>query len=419
MNAVDYFMTLPTSGTGGALILAGQYSSLHVHLLTIRPYIPFPLRLIPVGTIGSSLRKYLAKRLHCSSKRISKKFEGKNYQGKLLYLREDDISEEEFQRKKAHLRGLKTKYLDSVTWAEKSKKPKPKSVPSPTAATPVPSPALEADPANWSLQPGSSSSSHHLSDPGAFGTAQRPQSSASLLATGIDNFTSARNLPTGNPLLASAGGSNVAGLAGLNPLMLRRSTGSGLAPSNYPLHLGHQLQLGSNPLQLGSNPLHFGLGYFGPLPTALGSAPSLDQFLGRNERLPLPQDTMASLSALSPLDAARLQVLQRSFNSTGISAAQLAVSRELASSISTASLPSLGDPASSLRRQSLLSPSLEQHILMQNAGLSTAAAASVPAGTHARGFLPPTSQHQRQGKRQREPGDESEEEKDSKRRGAS
>lgn len=68
---------------------------------------------------GTSLRKYLAKKLSCSAKRISKKFEGTNYKGKMLYIKEFESPDESIQKKKEELEMLEKKFLDAAAAVEK------------------------------------------------------------------------------------------------------------------------------------------------------------------------------------------------------------------------------------------------------------------------------------------------------------
>ncbi|CAB9519068.1 expressed unknown protein [Seminavis robusta] len=63
---------------------------------------------------GVSLRKLLAKKLMCSAKRVSKKFEGTNYKGKMQYARDYDIPEKDVQERKAKLDVLEKCFLESI-----------------------------------------------------------------------------------------------------------------------------------------------------------------------------------------------------------------------------------------------------------------------------------------------------------------
>ncbi|CAB9519069.1 expressed unknown protein [Seminavis robusta] len=63
---------------------------------------------------GISLRKILAKKLRCSAKRVSKKYEGTDYNGKMIYLRKVNATEEEIRAKREHMARLEESFLDSV-----------------------------------------------------------------------------------------------------------------------------------------------------------------------------------------------------------------------------------------------------------------------------------------------------------------
>ncbi|CAB9506992.1 expressed unknown protein [Seminavis robusta] len=65
---------------------------------------------------GMSLRCFLAKMVHCNPKRISKKFEGSNYNGKQLYEQSDkDLDPTEALERRTKLQALEDKFEDSVT----------------------------------------------------------------------------------------------------------------------------------------------------------------------------------------------------------------------------------------------------------------------------------------------------------------
>lgn len=64
---------------------------------------------------GTTLRSFLATKLNCKPKRISKKYEGKNYDGKQLYWKtEDDISPQEIRTRLAHLDRLEAKFKECL-----------------------------------------------------------------------------------------------------------------------------------------------------------------------------------------------------------------------------------------------------------------------------------------------------------------
>lgn len=64
---------------------------------------------------GTTLRSFLAKMLSCNPKRVSKKFEGQNFSGKLTFARNSKkISAEEVQRRRNNLSELERKYQESL-----------------------------------------------------------------------------------------------------------------------------------------------------------------------------------------------------------------------------------------------------------------------------------------------------------------
>ena len=72
-----------------------------------------------VGTLaiddGVSMRRFLSSALNCSAKRISKKYEGTEYNGKMLYKKDRaGIAPEEAHERRLALQGLEQKYQDSL-----------------------------------------------------------------------------------------------------------------------------------------------------------------------------------------------------------------------------------------------------------------------------------------------------------------
>lgn len=64
---------------------------------------------------GISLRRYLSVALHCSAKRISKKYEGSDYNGKMLYQKcARIISPEEIKERKERRENLEKRYKESL-----------------------------------------------------------------------------------------------------------------------------------------------------------------------------------------------------------------------------------------------------------------------------------------------------------------
>jgi hypothetical protein len=64
---------------------------------------------------GTSLRSFLAKMVHCNPKRISKKFEGSDYQGKRGYENSNlDLNPQEAQMRRAQLQVLENQFEESV-----------------------------------------------------------------------------------------------------------------------------------------------------------------------------------------------------------------------------------------------------------------------------------------------------------------
>ena len=64
---------------------------------------------------GTTLRSFLATKLNCKPKRISKKYEGKNYDGKQLFWKsEEDFSPEELHQRRTKLETLKAKFEECL-----------------------------------------------------------------------------------------------------------------------------------------------------------------------------------------------------------------------------------------------------------------------------------------------------------------
>lgn len=330
-----------------------------------------------------------------------------------MYLREYDISEEEFQRRKEHRRTLETTFFRSVSDIEQLKKPKRKSAPPSSAASSEQGSSVvtrQADPPPPLAQPGVASISPqvsgHLETSGA---AQRPSPSASAsLLSQLGNLSSAQSLLPGNPLFTSASSSTLQRLAGLHSF-------AGQAGISNRLSQTSSLQPELNPLQLslGTLPLN------SRMISGLGSNPSLTAGFAGNSGLQVPHVASGSLSSLSPLEAARLQLLRSSYGSTsGITASQLVATRQVAAMSSAGPPPRMSTLLSSLaagnslRRHSVLAPTLEQQILAQNATLSRAPS-SLPIESAARQASPVARPDQQSNKRKRGPKEESD---DSKRR---
>ncbi|CAB9521364.1 expressed unknown protein [Seminavis robusta] len=79
---------------------------------------------IPVGDIeeGTSLRKFLAEKLLCSPKRVSKKYEGTNYNGKQVYMKKTGVSPTSPTAiaTKARLEVLERKFRDALATMQKT-----------------------------------------------------------------------------------------------------------------------------------------------------------------------------------------------------------------------------------------------------------------------------------------------------------
>ena len=183
----------------------------------------------------------------------------------------------------------------------------------------------------------------------------------------MGNISSGHFALPGNPLLVSGAPSTLQSIVdGFNPVTTQASIRNRLSQANTLQPQINQLQLSLGTLPLNSRMI-----------SGLGSNPSLTPQFGGSTGLHMPQDTVSSLTSLSPLDAARMQLLRRSYGSTsGISASQLAVTRELAG-MSSVGLPPPTRPllsnlgvAHSLRSQSLPSLALGQQMLSQNTLLS-------------------------------------------------
>ena len=71
---------------------------------------------------GTTLRSFLAQKLNCKPKRISKKYEGKNYDGKQLFWKtEEDISPAELRMRRAKLQRLETRFKECLKAMEIAK----------------------------------------------------------------------------------------------------------------------------------------------------------------------------------------------------------------------------------------------------------------------------------------------------------
>ena len=71
---------------------------------------------------GTTLRSFLAQKLNCKPKRISKKYEGKNYDGKQLYWNsEEDIPPQELRARRAKLQRLEFKFKECLKAIEIAK----------------------------------------------------------------------------------------------------------------------------------------------------------------------------------------------------------------------------------------------------------------------------------------------------------
>lgn len=83
---------------------------------------------------GTTLRSFLATKLNCKPKRISKKYEGKNYDGKQLYWNtEEDMSPEERRARRFKLQRLEHKFKEclraiELVKASRNQKPQPNSL---------------------------------------------------------------------------------------------------------------------------------------------------------------------------------------------------------------------------------------------------------------------------------------------------
>ena len=80
---------------------------------------------------GTTLRSFLALQLNCKPKRISKKYEGKNYDGKQLFWKStEDFSPAELRMRRAKLAALKAKFeecLEAIEIVKASRQPYPAS----------------------------------------------------------------------------------------------------------------------------------------------------------------------------------------------------------------------------------------------------------------------------------------------------